>query len=174
MCSSVVEYIYLDAISALKSPVKSPKLIRLAHETKGVAYRALNHPDSHDTRALKMHRRLMNEVRINNVVTDLCNRVAAMVEDVESARKLDGSKVLCRDGRSALFVDNLPGSGALISFEIDSEVLQDLPYHVQNEEAVAKTITSGFSLTSWRRHEYPETVYSIARAILCRGGIPHL
>ena len=174
MCSKVVEYIYLDAVSALKSPVKSPKLIKLAHETIGVAIRALNTPGSRDKRAMKIHTRLRNEIRINNVVTDIGNRVAAMLEDVEEAQRLDGSKILCRDKRSALMVDNLPGSGALISFEIDSEVLKDTPYMVQNEQSVANTITGGFSLSSWRRREYPDTLHSIARAILCRGGIPHL
>lgn len=174
MCSKVVEYIYLDAIGALKSPIKSPKLIKLAEETKGIAMRALNTPGSRDKRAMKIHARLRNEIRINNVVTDIGNRVAAMLDDIDEAQRLDGSKLLCRDKRSTLMVDNLPGSGALISFEIDSEVLNDAPYLVQNEQSVANTITGGFSLSSWRRREYPETLHSIARAVLCRGGIPHL
>lgn len=174
MCSSIVEMIYLDAVNALKSPIKSPKLIKLAHETKGVAYRALNTPGSHDTRALQIHRRLLNEIRINNVVIDLGNRVSAMLDDVEEAQKLDGAKIMCRDNRSALMIDNLPGSGALLSVEIDADVLHDLPYNIQNERALAKTITSGFSLASWQRREYPDTVRDIAHAVLCRGGITNL
>lgn len=174
MCSRIVEMIYLDAVNALKAPVKSEKLIRLAQETKGVAYRALNTPGSHDTRSLQMHRRLLNEIRLNNVVTDICNRVAAMLDDVEEAQKLDGAKIICRDKRSALMIDNLPGHGALISFEVDSEIIADLPYHIQNERAMAKTISSGFSLASWHRREFPDTVRDVAHAVLCRGGINNL
>lgn len=174
MCSKVVEMIYLDAVNALKSPIKSPKLVRLAHETKGVAWRALNTPGSHDTRSMQMHRRLANEIRINNVVIDLGNRIAAMLDDVEEAQRLDGAKVMCRDKRSALMVDNLPGSGALVSFEVDANVLDNLPYHIQNERALAKTITSGFSLASWKRREFPDTMRDVAVGILCRGGIDRL
>lgn len=174
MSTSIAETVYLSAINVLKSPIKSPKLIKLAHEARGVAYRAMVTDGSNVKRVKKIHQRLLNEIRINNVVTDIGNRVAAMLNDEAEAQVLDGAKILCRDGRSALMIDNMPGQGALISIEIDADMLDDLPYHVQNERSVAKTITAGFSLGSWQRREYPDTVRDIAHAVLCRGGINNL
>lgn len=174
MHTHILEAVYLDAVSALKSPIRSPKLIRLAQETKGVAYRALNEPKARSTQARKLHRRLLNEVGVINVVSDIGNRVAGMLEQTLDGEYDDGIKLMCRDSRSALLVDLMPTQGALVSFEVDNALLEDLPYQVQNERTLAKTITAGFSLNSWYRREYPSTLYEIAYAIKCKGGIANL
>ncbi len=161
---TVLEACLIDAISVQRMLVKTDRLESIARELHGVAYRALSTNGGNCKRARKLHRRMKNELVIVNLTNRLAENCNATCEKNNSIR------IKCKDDVSVVCISPT-FKGALVSLELNADRLNlNDSSELAIERRLGSTIVAGFSVPSFKRDIFQDTLYDICRGVLCRGG----